>query len=198
MAFYNKIKWVLGILVVFMLIITTNLIDRNNFLRVRDSAVAIYEDRLVAKDLIFDLSKSIQEKEIAVALADSAFFIERNDQINIDIQQLIASFEKTGLTREEGNLFKEFKENLQTLRKSEAEYILRGFSEKGDLINQFTVLRENLDDLSDIQMSEGKRQMTISIKAMDTVELFTQLEIYMLIFLAVIIQIIILYKPKES
>lgn len=198
MAFYNKIKWVLGILVVFMLIITTNLIDRNNFLRVRDSAVAIYEDRLVAKDLIFDLSKSIQEKEIAVALADSAFFIERNDQINIDIQDLIGSFEKTGLTREEGNLFKEFKENLQTLRKSEAEYILRGFSEKGDLINQFTVLRENLDDLSDIQMSEGKRQMTISIKAMDTVELFTQLEIYMLIFLAVIIQIIILYKPKVS
>lgn len=198
MAFYNKIKWVLGILVVFMLIITTNLIDRNNFLRVRDSAVAIYEDRLVAKDLIFDLSKSIQEKEIAVALADSAFFIERNDQINIDIQDLIASFEKTGLTREEGNLFKEFKESLQTFRKTEAEYILRGFSEKGDLINQFTVLRENLDDLSDIQMSEGKRQMTISIKAMDTVELFTQLEIYMLIFLAVIIQIIILYKPKES
>jgi len=53
MAFYNKAKWILGILMVFVLIIATNLIDKNNFLKVRDSVVTIYEDRLVAKDLIF-------------------------------------------------------------------------------------------------------------------------------------------------
>ena len=62
MNFFNKIKWILGILIVFVLIITTNLIDRNNFVRVRDSVVTIYEDRLIVKGIIYDISKTIQEK----------------------------------------------------------------------------------------------------------------------------------------
>jgi hypothetical protein len=73
MTFYNKIKWVLGILMVFVLIVATNLIDRSNFIQVRDSVVTIYEDRLIANDLIFEISKLVQEKEIAVALSDSIF-----------------------------------------------------------------------------------------------------------------------------
>lgn len=40
--------------------------------------------------------------------------------------------------------------------------------------------------------------MSISKKAIDTVELFTQLEIYILIFLAIVIQIIVIYQPKKE
>lgn len=75
MTFFNKIKWVLSILMVFVLIVTTNLIDRNNFIRVKDSVVTIYEDRLIAKDLIFEMSKAVQEKEVAVAASDTTFLI---------------------------------------------------------------------------------------------------------------------------
>jgi len=59
MTFFNKIKWTLGILMVFVLIVTTNLIDRNNFVRVKDSVVSIYEDRLVAKNLILEFMKNL-------------------------------------------------------------------------------------------------------------------------------------------
>ncbi|MFT6959062.1 MAG: hypothetical protein ACJA17_000150 [Polaribacter sp.] len=31
MTFYNKVKWVLGIFMIFILIIATNLIDKSNF-----------------------------------------------------------------------------------------------------------------------------------------------------------------------
>ena len=196
MAFYNKVKWVLGILMVFILIISTNLIDRNNFLRVRDLAVDIYEDRLVAKDLIFDISKNIQEKEIAVALTDTSFFLERNDQVNSDIKDLVVRFYQTELTRVENNAFRKFKQNFESLRALELEYALGRFLENDALVKQFAILKEDLDSLSDIQMSEGKRKMTVSIKAMDTVELFTQMEIYMLILIAILIQVIIIYKPK--
>ncbi|PKP42222.1 MAG: chemotaxis protein, partial [Bacteroidetes bacterium HGW-Bacteroidetes-12] len=44
----------------------------------------------------------------------------------------------------------------------------------------------------------GSRQMSISKRALDTVELFTQIEIYVLVFLAIVIQIIVMYKPKEK
>jgi len=77
MKLYTKVKWVLGILMIFILIIATNLIDRNNFVRIKDSLETIYEDRLVAKDLIFKISKSVQEKELALAKLDSTFYLGR-------------------------------------------------------------------------------------------------------------------------
>jgi hypothetical protein len=46
---------------IFILIITTNLIDKSNFTRVKDSVVAIYEDRLIANNLIFEISNSIRQ-----------------------------------------------------------------------------------------------------------------------------------------
>lgn len=198
MAFFNKVKWILGILMVFVLIIATNLIDRNNFLRVKDSVITIYEDRLVAKDLIFDIYSSVQEKELAVATSDSVFFYERNDQVNNHIQSLVSRFEKTKLTVEEARLLQDFKSNLESLSTSETAFIQSKFTQKATLNNQISNVKENLYDLSEIQLNEGKRQMFISKKAIDSVELFTQLEIYILIFLAIIIQIIVIYKPKDS
>lgn len=65
MTLFIKIKWVLGIVLVFLLVLTTNLVDRQNFLVVKESMEAIYADRLVAQDIIFDLSKLIWEKEAA-------------------------------------------------------------------------------------------------------------------------------------
>jgi len=57
-------------------------------------------------------------------------------------------------------------------------------------------VKENLYDLAKIQLSEGRRQMHISQKSVDTIELFTHIEIYMLIILAIIVQVIVIYKPK--
>lgn len=198
MAFYNKIKWILGILIVFVLIIATNLIDRNNFLLVKESVITIYEDRLVANDLIFELSKSIQEKEIAIATLDSVFYLEQNKQVNTNIKDLITRFENTKLTIEEANIFKDLNENLNSLEKTEAIFMASNFSENKVLTNHISNIKQDLNKLSKIQLNEGRRQTSVSKKAIDSVELFTQMEIYVLIFLAILIQIIVIYKPKEQ
>ncbi|MFT5238163.1 MAG: hypothetical protein ACI9M9_001766 [Flavobacteriaceae bacterium] len=198
MGLVNKIKWILGILVVFILIIATNLIDKNNFIRVRDSVVTIYEDRLVGKDLLFQISKSIHEKEVAVALSDSVFFSNRNKKVDNNIQDLVTSFEQTNLTREKKKVFRDLKENLESISNSETAFIQSRLVQKTTLINDISSVKENLNELSKIQLREGRVQMSISKKAIDTVELFTQIEIYILIFLAIIIQIIVIYKPKEK
>ncbi|CAM1333526.1 MCP four helix bundle domain-containing protein [Tenacibaculum aestuariivivum] len=198
MAFYNKIKWVLGILMVFVLILATNLIDRNNFLRVKDSVITIYEDRLVANDLIFEMSKAVQEKEVAIVKSDSIFFLERNKQVNKDIQDLIFRFKQTKLTKEESDTFNDFNKNFQLLKNSEAVFTQSNFSQNILLNNRVKNIKENLYKLSKIQLNEGARQTSMSKKAIDSVELFTQMEIYILIFLAILIQIIVIYKPKEK
>jgi hypothetical protein len=198
MTFYNKVKWVLGILMIFILIIATNLIDKSNFVRVKDSVVAIYEDRLIAYDLIFEISNSIQEKELAVAASDSLFFLERNKEVRKDIENAILMFEQTKRTLKEVTEFKDFKKNLEALRNSETAFIQSKFVKKTAFVNRISKIKDNLYHLSKIQLSEGKRQVSISEKAISSVELFTQIEIYILIFLAILIQIIVIYNPKES
>ncbi len=198
MTFYNKIKWVLGILIVFVLIFTTNMIDRYNFMKVKDSVVTIYEDRLIANDLIFELSGSVQQKELAVVTMDTLFFQSRNSLINESIEKLIARYEATKLTTRESRVFEQLKENLASLKLTEDALSASDFSEKEELLEQISMVRENLNDLSKIQLNEGGRQMSISKQALDTVDLFTKIEIYLLIFLAIVIQIIIIYKPKEA
>jgi hypothetical protein len=197
MAFFNKVKWILGILIVFVLIVTTNLIDKNNFIRVRDAVVTIYEDRVVASDLIFDLSKSVQEKEIAAALLDTTFFYTRSEQLDKNILELLSRYDQTKLTKKEKKTLNNLKSDFEDLKISENILINSNFIEKRSFFNTISDIQENLYNLSKIQLSEGKRQMSISKKAVDKLEIFTQIEIYLLAVLAIVIQIIILYKPKQ-
>jgi hypothetical protein len=58
-------------------------------------------------------------------------------------------------------------------------------------------VKEGLYKLAKIQVREGRNQMLISRNAMKEVELFTSIEIYLMIFLAIAVQIIIMYRPSE-
>ena len=198
MGFYAKFKWILGILLIFVLIIMTNLIDKNNFVRVRDSVVTIYEDRLIANDLIFEKLKLVQEKEVAVKTLDSTFYENRNLKVNDNLQSLISRFEETKLTSKEATVFNDFKSNVKVLQNAETKFINSSYNSTSKVSSAINSLKNNLNDLSKIQLNEGSRQMSISKRAVDSVELFTQIEIYMLVFLAIIIQIVVMYNPKEK
>ena len=179
MTFLNKIKWILGILLVFVLIATTNLIDRNNFVRVRDSVVTIYEDRLIAKELIYEMSKSVNAKEIALIAKDSSFFNKKNQTLNTQIESILSRFEKTKLTPEESKIFEELKSNFKSLFNSEKNGYISNSENNLTATGLISNIKDNLDKLSKIQISEGSKQLAISKKAIDTVELFTQIEIYL-------------------
>lgn len=198
MTVLNKVKWVLGILVVFFLIVATNLVDKKNFESVKDSVVEIYEDRLVAKGIVFEISQLVQEKEMAHALGDAGYFTKRSQATDENIRILLGNFSETKLTANEKRIFDDLKSNLTLLTKYETpEYQLQ--TGNGDRIDvQFSLIKEELKALSKIQIDEGKQLMLASQRAIEMVDLFTQIEIYFLIFMAVLIQIIILYKPKRS
>jgi hypothetical protein len=198
MAFLNKAKWVLGILIVFVLILSTNIIDRENFLRVKAAIITIYEDRLIANDLLFEMLESVQEKEIAAATVDSIFFLEKNPLINKDIKVFVSKFQQTKLTSEEETIFENLKDNIEKLKITEVAFVQSKFIENTALLNQVSKVKKNLHALSKIQLNEGGRQMSISKNAMETMELFTTIEINILIFLAILIQIVVIYNPNKK
>ncbi len=198
MTVLNKVKWVLGILVIFFLIVATNLVDKSNFERVKDSVVEIYEDRLIAKGIVFEISQLVQEKELAHALSDTSFFRKRKKAVDEEVKILMGRFSDTKLTDNEERIFGDLKSNLALLVEYETpEYQPKAGLE--DLVGtQFSLVKEELKALSKIQIEEGKRLVLVSQKAIEMVDLFTQIEIYFLIFMAILIQVIILYKPKSS
>ena len=198
MGIYNKIKWVLGIFMVFFLIVATNLIDRDNFIRVKNSVQTIYEDRLIAQGLIFEFSTLIQEKEMASALSDTAFFRERNSIVNSELEALTSRYLATKLTDHEERVFSGLQADLQSLNNLESAAEKLQPANNSNYKNLLGSIKTNLHELSKIQLEEGRHQSLLSKEAIETVELFTRLEIYLLIFLAVLVQIIVIYKPKVA
>lgn len=197
MTFYNKVKWVLGILSVFFIILATNLIDRNNFRIVKNSVETIYADRLVAQDIIFDLSKLAWEKEVAYRRGDSAQFQSKNNTINNRIEEFIHLFATTQLTAKEEIIFEKLKNNFVSLKKYELALLDNELAAL-DFENQLVLIKDNLDDLSDIQLEEGRRELFESKRAIKSIDLFTHLEIYALIIIAIFIQIVVMYNPKKE
>ncbi len=197
MEIYSKIKWTLGILMIFLLIVFTNLMDRNNFLKVSESVESIYEDRLVVKDIILTITNKIHKKEIATITADTIFYSRENEEINYRLEKNIEQFKQTKLTRKEKEILNQFIADFEKLKEKETAYIQSDFSDKSALVNHYKNIKRELNDLAKIQLVEGNKQFEISKRAMDTIELFTQIEMYILVFLAIVVQIILIYNPKK-
>lgn len=193
MKFFAKLKWIASILLVFFIVLITNIIDRENFNRLSYSVTTMYEDRIVACDLIFEMSSIMQKKQVAALTSDTVFFIKRNEPLNQELQHKVDSYSRTRLTEEEKEVFTQLKSELIKLKESESMALAVSSNEMLSRIQNVDLL---LNDLSKIQIQEGKRQVSISNRAKDAINLFTQGEIIFLIIMAVLVQIIILYKPK--
>ena len=198
MTTFSKIRWVASILMVFFIVLMTNLVDKDNFNRLRYSVTTIYEDRIVASDLLFEISMLIQDKEVAIVSADSLFFQMNNSKANLDIDGLIGRYGQTKLTENEQIIFNSLKDELNNLKELEQHYISSDTIENTNLLKGIENIKQYLHNLSKIQLKEARQQVLISNKVMDTIDLFTQGEIVFLILMAILIQIIILYKPKET
>lgn len=195
---YSKIQWVLAILMIFGLILATNLIDRKNFNGIKESMVSIYEDRLVVKDLIYNISEGIHQKELALVKGDSNFFKAANAKLNSNLDHLIEEFEATKLTQKEENTLLNFKETLATLLALESGLAEGDTSSRSDYRRLIDRSKSELEILSHIQMEEGKREFFHGKRRVASIEFFTQMEIFILIALAVLAQILIFYKPKSK
>lgn len=194
---YTKLKWVLAIIMIFGLVLATNLIDRKNFQGLKDSMVSIYEDRLVVKNIIYQLSNGVHQKELALSRKDSSFFGQTATTINSQFEELIDEFENTKLTKKEQATLNKFKESYSTLKEIEGN-LWQSSQDQKEYARLISRSKDELDQLADIQMTEGKREFFHGKRRGDSIEFFTQIEIFVLIILAVLAQIIILYSPKPK
>ena len=198
MTLLSKIKWVASILLVFLIVLITNLIDKDNFSRLKNAVTTIYDDRIVANDILFDLNNIIHQKQLGLATSDTLFFKNVNTSCNARIEALLTQYDQTELTDKEQSIYSALKTNIATCKTLEEEFTENNFRSTTALEKSYSEIAENLQKLSKVQLKEGKQQVFISNKAIDTIDLFTQGEIIFLVVMGVLIQVIILYKPKNK
>ena len=191
--FSEKIKWIAGLLVVFFLVLATNLVDRSNFNRIKNSVISIYKDRLVAKGIIFDMNALVNQKQVALLKGDTTFFKSDVNNVNEKINTLYTAFCKTKITREENLILNNFNKKFEQLEKLE----LANKQTEEEYLNVLIETKKRLSGLGQVQLDEGKREWLSINRNINSIEFFTQLEVIFLIITGILVQIIILYRPKS-
>ncbi|WP_338760238.1 hypothetical protein WAF17_13215 [Bernardetia sp. ABR2-2B] len=199
----NKIKWAGGLLFVFFLILATNLLDRRHIEGIRNSVSTMYEDRLLVKNLIYNISTLTEEKRIAFLLSNSDFYTNKSTIINDSIYTLLDEFSNTNLTYNEKKYLERLRNDFEKIEIIEKQplndsSIINNTEWRNKMETQLSYLRKNLDKLAIIQVEEGKRELYRVNRAFSTIDLFTNIEIMFLIVIGIIIQIIILYPTKKQ
>ncbi len=174
-----------------------NVIDRNNVSELGDSFSSVYEDRLLVESYIYKLSDHLYQKQL---LIDQCSGLEDINQMraqiarhNVAISGLIQEYEKTKLTNQESIFFNAFKKNINEMISLEDQFLKsqNSMSAVPFLDQQFTTASSNLNQLSSIQIAEGKTMTDHSKKIVAGSSILTQFELAMIIVIGLIIQALI-------
>lgn len=175
-----------------------NTIERNNVSELGDSFSSVYEDRLLVEGYIYQLADRLYQKKIILDhCAESkdpgavrAEIAKHNKAINM----LVANYEKTKLTAAEEISFQSLKSALTEMEKLEAEYLKPDTEtlHQTSLANQFLNASSSLNQLSNIQLAEGKSLTDQSKKIVAGSSILTQFELGMILIIGLIIQALVL------
>lgn len=198
MNIFSKLKWIAALVLVFCVILATNLIDQNHFKHLQESVHTIYADRLVAKDYLNDITLSLKEIEYY----SNCQQVEQDEWKEVRIRNtkhintLIDLYINTKFTQEENELFQIFQTEWELLQESLSENA--SMAPQKQVKIQFNSCFIYLEKLSKLQVTEGEKQLSESTISIQAIDLFTTIEIYALLAIAILIQVLILYSSKSK
>ncbi|MEQ9415120.1 MAG: MCP four helix bundle domain-containing protein, partial [Cyclobacteriaceae bacterium] len=199
----NKSKIAFWSAIILVIIFAKNWIDKKNVNTLNSSFTSVFDDRLVVESYIFQLSDHLYQKKIIIAdcnNAEQALAIQ--PQVNSHsstIYQILTDYEKTKLTAAESMYFGNLKERLQELHTLEGKFLTALTSQDHSnahttslqMQKTFDVAMLDLNQLSKIQISEGRllRDQSKQIAAGST--MLSQFELVVIVGIGILIQILI-------
>lgn len=195
----EKLKWILSLLMVIMLIVTTNLVDKASFEKINDASEKIYSDRLVAQDLVLKYGEVLHKKELALELLDSNYYSSYKTQDDIKIEQLTDLYNETELTETEATSFSAMCETFDELISLEKDYAenIDDLDLKKEGRIKIDIIHDQLIVLSEIQLIEGRKESYRSNREMNMIDLFTKMEIILIVVLSIVIIMLVFSKSNE-
>lgn len=199
----NKSKIIFWSTLILILVFVKNWIDGKNVTTLDHSFSSVYDDRLVAESYIFLLSDHIYQKKITISTCatNATPQVKRLvDYHNTAIQALIKDYETTQLTKTESFYLQQLKQNLTAIEELESNLIDQSADTEStsmDLQNRFETVMMSLNQLSKIQLAEGRILKEQSKKIAAGSTLMTQFELTIIVAIALIIQVLI-FSSKGS
>ena len=205
-AVQQKMRVALLLAVILLLVFLKSLFDRYHVSELGDSFSSIYEDRLVVESYIYKLSDHLYQKQLLIeqcSQGDRQMLANRIAHHNQAIFSLIQEYEKTRLTTQEVTFFESFKKNMKEMVALEEQFLSsQNAAEDSQLDLRFVTATQNLNQLSSIQVEEGKNMTNQSQRIIAGSSMLTQFELAMLIVIGLIIQALIFasksFVPKVS
>lgn len=189
MTMTTRILWAFGVICIAVFVLASGRTNVRNYSDIQTSIEQIYADRLVVKGLIFELSSMLHDKEIAQLTGDTSFYVSENAAVDARIDEQLELFRATRLTETESTTLDRFASHLAELREAERAYPLAadiplGTEEARVLALRMDELEADLQELSRIQLHEGKQRVAIGERAEADMNFIFWVETILMLFFA--------------
>lgn len=203
----QKTKAAMLLALVLVAVLGKNLLDSKNVKDLGNSFAAVYEDRLLVESYIFQLSGHMYQKKMTLDNCargeDLSLVQDKLKGNNAAIVGLLQAYEKTQLTPKEEEHFTALKQDMTQIQKLETQYLRQHamgpevLLAKTQLDAHYGNAADHLDQLSHIQVAEGKRLNELSKQIMAGSAILTQFEIVLLIGIGVMIQMLVFASKSQ-
>ncbi|WP_172390056.1 MCP four helix bundle domain-containing protein, partial [Sphingobacterium shayense] len=183
-AIKQKMTAAVLLFAVIVLVMLTNMREQRTAKRISTAVTSLYEDRLVVAQYIHQLSKQMDGIIYVLEKEKTEDSIQINSYLR-EVATLNALYEKTTLTETEKINFEQFKKLCRTISQN---------YRTGDQTAVLLTARDaekTLQTLSSIQVEEGKNKLDEVLDMTYFTNLFSYLELVILIVIAVIIQALV-------
>ncbi len=201
-GFVNKIKWIAATMLVFLMVLATNLIDQRNYGKIKNSVFSIYEDRLQVKDWLFDVHHIMDHKQYALISNDTAYFESvQNSDLNDTLESCLNRVYEVKLSNGETKVIDDLIIDIERYFVNEKYDSVQQIFEpelKQKMVDQIQVINAKLNTLSKIQVDEGRAQLLKATSSMDAIDNYTRIEIVLLIIIGVVIQAMLIYSSLSK
>lgn len=191
----NKLSVSIILTIIILLILLVNIQNRQRFEQLDHSMSSIYEDRLMVQNYLFKLYDNLQKEE-KLRNSTSNSIIKDLAELKEERQQIISKYEETYLTEKERKEFTNFLNHLN--KKDKLEQQILESKDSTTRVNLHEAFETNtaktlnsMRNLSNIQTQEGKALQISSHKIVLGSLSISQLELAILIVLALVIQVLI-------
>ncbi|MEM6298177.1 MAG: hypothetical protein AAF740_05745 [Bacteroidota bacterium] len=190
-SFWGRLKMGIALLVVFLLVYATNRIDQSHFEEVQKALNSVYEDRLVAKAAVYDLSNLFHQKHLQLLKSQESFKLDADFYTRVDAR--ITEFTNTKFTNREADVFKIFQKDYEDSKGLAQKIDLSASAEVELLESKLTRIQEDLDELAKIQVSEGDRLRKTAQDSLDKNIFSSKVEFVFLLIIGLLLQAVIFY-----
>lgn len=199
----NKSKIAFCSALILIFIFVKNWFDKKNVTTLDSSFSSVFDDRLVVESYIFQLSDHLYQKKIIIANCKNAEqAIAAQPDVNFHnstINRILIDYDKTKLTTDESKYFGNLKVKLKILDTMEKEYLASLSSQhpnntsaiSAEMQQNFDVAMLDLNQLSKIQISEGRLLRDQSKKIAAGSTMLSQFELVVIVGIGILIQILI-------